>query len=135
MRSATLLAFLALYGCATAPGYRSSSVQPPQAFRETSGDPQPANSSSEGPHALSPSPESPHPLSPSPSGRGGTKDEPTVSSDYWDQLGDTTLSRLVGEVLRGNLDVRSARARVSAARSDRVRSVLDLTPRPRSRPV
>src|SRR2546425_13285730 len=43
----------------------------------------------------------------------------------------TTLfrsSRLVGEVLRGNLDVRSARARVSAARSDRVRSVLDLTP-------
>src|SRR5207302_1172777 len=33
-----------------------------------------------------------------------------------------------GEVLRGNLDVRSARARVSAARSDRIRSVLDLTP-------
>src|SRR6266568_5667606 len=118
MRSAILLAFVALYGCATAPGYRSSSVEPPQAFRETTGDPQP----------VTPSPESPHPLSPSPSGRGGTKDEPTVSSDYWDQLGDTTLSRLVGEVLRGNLDVRSARARVSAARSDRVRSVLDLTP-------
>jgi NodT family efflux transporter outer membrane factor (OMF) lipoprotein len=47
---------------------------------------------------------------------------------YWEQLGDSTLSRLVGEVLRSNLDVRSARARVSAARSDRVRSVLDLTP-------
>src|SRR5947209_16603825 len=105
MRSAILLAFVALYGCATAPGYRSSSVRPPEAFRED-----------------------PHPLSPSPVGRGGTKDEPPVSSDYWDQLSDTTLSRLVGEVLRGNLDVRSARARVSAARSDRVRSVLDLTP-------
>src|SRR5881296_768447 len=105
MRSAILLAFVALYGCATAPGYRSSSVRPPQAFRED-----------------------PHPLSPSPVGRGGTKDEPPVSSDYWDQLSDTTLSRLVGEVLRGNLDVRSARARVSAARSDRVRSVLDLAP-------
>src|SRR5437879_6247901 len=105
MRSAILLAFVVLYGCATAPGYRSSSVQPPQAFRED-----------------------PHPLAPSPVGRGGTKDEPPVSSDYWDQLSDTTLSRLVGEVLRGNLDVRSARARVSAARSDRVRSVLDLTP-------
>src|SRR6266404_4158308 len=115
MRSAILLAFLALYGCASAPGYRSSSVRPPTSFRED-------------PHPLSPSPEGPHPLSPSPSGRGGTQDEPTVSSDYWDQLGDTTLSRLVGEVLRGNLDVRSARARVSAARSDRVRSVLDLTP-------
>src|SRR5436189_3103907 len=105
MRSAILLAFVALYGCATAPGYRSSSVRPPEAFRED-----------------------PHPLSPSPVGRGGTKDEPLVSSEYWDQLSDTTLSRLVGEVLRGNLDVRSARARVSAARSDRIRSVLDLTP-------
>src|SRR2546429_5155433 len=105
MRSAILLAFVALYGCATAPGYRSSSVQPPQAFRED-----------------------PHPLSPSPVGRGGTKDEPPVSSVYWDQLTDTTLSRLVGEVLRGNLDVRSARARVSAARSDRIRRVLDRTP-------
>src|SRR5213594_1679401 len=115
MRSAILLAFVALYGCATAPGYRSSSVRPPEAFRED-------------PHPLSPSPESPHPLTPSPVGRGGTKDEPPVSSDYWDQLSDTTLSRLVGEVLRGNLDVRSARARVSAARSDRVRSVLDLAP-------
>src|SRR5437773_10559112 len=118
MRSAILLAFVALYGCATAPGYRSSAVQPPQAFRETSGDPQPATTS----------PEGPHPLSPSPVGRGGTKDEPPVSSDYWDQLGDTTLSRLISEVLRGNLDVRSARARVSAARSDRVRSLLDLAP-------
>src|SRR5256886_1708396 len=138
MRSAILLAFVALYGCATAPGYRSSSVEPPQAFRETTGDPQPATTSPEGPHPLapvreapyhlSPAPEGPHPLTPSPSGRGGTKDESAVLVDYWDQLGDTTLSRLVGEVLRGNLDVRSARARVSAARSDRVRSVLDLTP-------
>src|SRR5437879_12186122 len=118
MRSAILLAFVALYGCATAPGYRSSSVRPPEAFRETSGDAQPAT----------PSPESPHPLSPSPVGRGGTKDEPPVSSDYWDQLSDTTLSRLVGEVRRGNLDVRSARARVSAARSHRFLSLLARTP-------
>src|SRR3989442_8598581 len=128
MRSAILLAFVALYGCASAPGYRSSSVRPPQAFRETTGDPQPATTSPEGPHPRTTASEGPHPLSPSPSGRGGTQDEPAVSSDYWDQLSDTTLSRLVGEVLRGNLDVRSARARVSAARSDRVRSVLDLTP-------
>src|SRR5207249_3583917 len=41
---------------------------------------------------------------------------------------DTTLSRLVGEVQRANLDVRAARARVSAARSDRVRTALELTP-------
>ena len=117
MRSAILLAFVALSGCATAPGYRSSSVQPPASFREASGDPN-----------QTPSPQGPQPLSPAPSERGGTQDEPAISAAYWEQLGDTTLTRLVGEVLRGNLDVRSARARVSAARSDRVRSVLDLTP-------
>src|SRR6266513_927060 len=138
MRSAILLGFLALYGCAAAPGYRSAAVQTPASFRQAPGHPkatepapddsQALASSPERPHPVSPSPVGPHPLSPSLSGRGGTRDEPTVSSDYWDQLGDTTLSRLVGEVLRGNLDVRSARARVSAARSDRVRSVLDLTP-------
>src|SRR5437763_585389 len=116
MRSAIVsycLGFLALAGCASAPGYRSPAVQPPASFREVT---------------EAPSPESPHPLSPSPFGRGGTKDEPAVSTDYWDQLGDTTLSRLVGEVQRANLDVRAARARVSAARSDRVRSALELTP-------
>src|SRR6266480_3601922 len=129
MRSAMLLGFLALYGCASAPSYRSPAVQPPASFREAR-DPGPESPgpSSESPHTLSPSAESPHPLSPSPFGRGGTMDGPTASSDYWDQLGDSTLSRLVGEVARGNLDVRSAQARVSAARSDRVRSALDLTP-------
>src|SRR5438128_68502 len=116
MRSTILLSLLALSGCATAPGYRASSVQPPAAFREVTEDP----------HATAPSP-----LRFAQGGlseRGGTKDEPAMSTDYWDQLGDTTLSRLVGEVQRGNLDVRAARARVSAARSDRVRSALELTP-------
>src|SRR2546425_2691610 len=69
MRSAILLAFVALYGCATAPGYRSSSVRPPQAFRETTGDPQPATTS----------PEGPHPLAPAPVGRGGTRSEEHTS--------------------------------------------------------
>src|SRR5437762_2519610 len=126
MRSTILLSLLALSGCASAPGYRSPAVQPPASFRE----------GTEAPQVTAPSPESPHPLTPSPlrfaqgglSGRGGTMDEPAVSADYWDQLGDTTLSRLIGEVQRANLDVRAARARVSAARSDRVRSALELTP-------
>src|SRR5256714_4597032 len=121
MRSAIVysLGLLALSACASAPGYHPSSVRPPEAFQEAR---------TPGPDSQGRSPEGPHPLTPSPVGRGGTQDEPTVSSDYWDQLGDTTLSRLVGEVSRGNLDVRSAKARVSAARSDRVRSALDLTP-------
>src|SRR6184192_4247765 len=129
MRSAILLWFLALYGCASAPSYRSPAVQPPASFREAR-DPGPESPgpSSESPHTLSPSAEGPHPLSPSPFGRGGTMDGATASSDYWDQLGDTTLSRLVGEVSRCHLDVRTAQARASAARSDRVRSALDLTP-------
>src|SRR5439155_15270607 len=102
MRSAMVsycLGFLSLAGCASAPGYRSPAVQPPASFREKTEDP----------HAMAPAPEGPHPLTPSPSGRGGTQDEPAVSTDYWDQLGDTTLSRLVGEVVRANLDVRAAR--------------------------
>src|SRR5881396_173020 len=114
MRSAVLLAFVALYGCATAPGYRSSSVRPPQAFRETSGDPQPATTAPEGPHPLAPSPESPHPLAPSPVGRGGTKDESAVLVDYWDQLGDTTLSRLdVFGGIRHTVQARGALADVA----------------------
>src|SRR5947207_12632806 len=132
MRSAMVsycFGFLSLAGCASAPGYRSPAVQPPASFREVTQDSQPPASSPFGR-------EGPHPLAPSPlrfaqgglSGRGGTQDEPAVSTDYWDQLGDTTLSRLIGEVARGNLDVRAARARGRAARSDRVRTALDLTP-------
>src|SRR5213594_726534 len=132
MRSAMVsycLGFLSLAGCASTPGYRSPAVQPPASFREVTQDSQPPASSPFGR-------EGPHPLAPAPlrfaqgglSGRGGTQDEPAVSTEYWDQLGDTTLSRLIGEVQRANLDVRAARARVSAARSDRVRSALELTP-------
>ena len=113
MRSGILLGFLALYGCASAPGYRSSSVRPPAAFRATTD----SDGSAPGRYVATAS---------------GTALAPPADSqaslDYWDRLGDTTLSRLVGAVLQSNLDVRSARARVSAARSDRVRSVLDLTP-------
>jgi len=134
MRSAILLGFVALYGCASAPGYRPPAVQSPASSREVTEDPHPlavSSVDSEGPHPVASTPvgsQGPHPLAPSPFGRGGTNDGPAVSTDYWEQLGDTTLSRLIGEVVRANLDVRAARARVSAARSDRVRTVLDLTP-------
>src|SRR5689334_6911126 len=117
MRSATIysLGVFALYGCATAPGYRSPAVRAPASYREI------ADSGRVTPHtyvAVASSPTSAAPAS----------DQPAVSSDYWEKLGDSTLSRLVGEVLRANLDVRSARARVGAARSDRVRTALNLTP-------
>src|SRR5438132_1547614 len=139
MRSAMVaygLGFLALSGCASAPGYRSSAVRPPASFRGTtdSGGTGPAPYIStapgpEGPHSVTPSPEGPHPLTPSPVGRGGTKDEPAVSTDYWDQLGDTTLSRLVGEVQRAYLELRGAQEQLLVARqnADNQRSTFELT--------
>jgi len=50
------------------------------------------------------------------------------ATDFWATLGDPTLTKLVGDALRGNHDVESARARVSGARAARVGSLLDLTP-------
>jgi len=48
--------------------------------------------------------------------------------NFWQQLGDTTLTRLIAEVQRANLDVRAAEARVSGARANRVHAALDLAP-------
>jgi outer membrane protein, multidrug efflux system len=111
MRSAILLGLLAL-GCASAPGYRSSSVALPRAFREVTDTVRPISS----------------PTVPTMTATDTTQTPGAASVDYWEQLGDTTLSRLIREVRSANLDVRAAEARVSAARSERSRSVLDLTP-------
>ena len=110
MRSAILLGLFAL-GCASAPSYRSSAVDIPQSFREMS------DTGTVGYLAAAPvtvAAETPAPSS--------------ISTDYWEQLGDTTLSRLIREVLSANLDVQAARARVNGARSEQTRAVLDLTP-------
>lgn len=109
------LGVFVLYGCATAPGYRSPAVQAPASYREIA-------------DSARVTPRSYVAVASSPMSAASASDRPAVSTDYWEKLGDTTLSRLVGEVLRTNLDVRGARARVSAARSDRVRTALNLTP-------
>src|SRR5438445_2345863 len=115
MRSAIYLGIgglVALSACA--PGYKSAGVPLPATFREVS---------DSAPTAVTAATAS-----------AATAVAPVVQAttagtvDYWGQLGDTTLSRLIGEVARANLDVRSARARVNAARSAKVRSALDLTP-------
>ncbi|MGH7703401.1 MAG: efflux transporter outer membrane subunit [Gemmatimonadales bacterium] len=51
-----------------------------------------------------------------------------VAVDYWRELGDTTLTRLVNEALGANRDVRAAEARVRQARASRTGAVLDLAP-------
>src|SRR5712691_9084582 len=127
MRSAILLGLVALSACA--PGYKSAGVPLPVSFREV-GDSAPTAvttvttvttvtavtaASDSAATAVAPVVQA-------------TAAVTAVTVDYWGQLGDTTLSRLIGEVANANLDVRSARARVNAARSAKTRSALDLTP-------
>jgi len=47
---------------------------------------------------------------------------------FWKTLGDTTLERLVGEVVKSNHDVLAARARLRGARASRTQAALDFAP-------
>jgi multidrug efflux system outer membrane protein len=86
--------------CASAPSYRASEVPLPQAFRET------RDTAFQLP------------------------DTGTVVADTgaWQDLGDSTLSRLIHEAVRANLDVQAAEARVRGARSARTEAALDFAP-------
>jgi len=113
LRKTMLWGFAVLYGCAAAPSYRSPAVPAPAEFRAVA-------DSATAPAYVTAGPALPQ--------QPTTDDAVSETTDYWDRLADTTLSRLLQEVSRANLDVQAARARVSAARSDRVRTLLDLTP-------
>jgi outer membrane protein, multidrug efflux system len=110
MRSTLFLALTTLAGCA-APVYQAPAIPLPASFREM-GDPNRVPSLAD----AAPAPASPAPV------------PVEVSLETWQQLGDTTLSRLVRDVVSANLDVQAARARLSAARAARTRAALDLTP-------
>jgi len=114
LRKTIFWGFAVLYGCASAPSYRSPLVPPPAAFRAVA-DSQPAATYVA-------------PAADAQSLPTADNAAPSTPSDYWDRLNDTTLSRLLHEVAHANLDVQAAQALVSAANSDRVRSILDLTP-------
>ena len=47
---------------------------------------------------------------------------------FWRTLGDTTLIRLVGEVVKSNHDVVAGRARLRGSRASRVQAALDFAP-------
>jgi NodT family efflux transporter outer membrane factor (OMF) lipoprotein len=51
-----------------------------------------------------------------------------AQSNFWRELGDSTLNRLVAEATRNGTDVRAAEARVDASRASRRLSVFDLAP-------
>ena len=112
MRSAFILSLALLAGCASSPGYRSPALHLPASFRE----------------ARDTSGSTPHAATPNAIARESADQAPPPRSDYWEQLGDTTLNRLIAEVVRANQDVQAAEARVRATRSERVRTLLDLTP-------
>ncbi|HET6837170.1 MAG TPA: efflux transporter outer membrane subunit [Gemmatimonadales bacterium] len=100
MRKALLCAGLVLTagGCASAPGYRPPQIQPPAAFRET------------------------RDTTVEVAVRGAA--EPVA----WPDLGDTTLTRLLGQLAQSNLDVRAAEERVRGARAARTEVALDFAP-------
>jgi outer membrane protein, multidrug efflux system len=102
MRKAALLLWLGVTGagCASAPGYRAPEVRVPAEFRETRDT------------AIT--------IAAAPSD--------TARLVTWPALGDSTLSRLMDQLVRANLDVRAAEARVRGARAARTEAALDFAP-------
>ncbi|MDQ3138173.1 MAG: TolC family protein [Gemmatimonadota bacterium] len=122
-----ILPVLLLVACTGAPGYRASGVEVPPAFRETGPDTisRPAVVGPGSPSLTDSAADSTVPAAAAPAPAAGA---PVDQTAFWRALGDTTLDRLMGEVLRANLDVRSAAARIRGARAARTEAVLDLVP-------
>lgn len=112
-----LAATLLLAACATSPAYRPSVVEVPPAFRESLAD------SATTPRGAAPAaaPQRVVPVVP-------VVPSPPGDTAFWRSLGDTTLDRLMAELLRANLDVRAAAARLRGARAARADARLDLAP-------
>jgi NodT family efflux transporter outer membrane factor (OMF) lipoprotein len=131
-----LVLIAGLAACASTPAYRPADVAVPPAFREATVDttrspaermpPRPAFDSTAPVGAVSDSVVPPAiPTPPAPAGVDGAQ---PGQSAYWRTLGDTTLDRLIGEVIQANLDVRAAAARVRGARAARTEAALDFVP-------
>jgi outer membrane protein, multidrug efflux system len=115
-------AVLLLAACATSPAYQPSRVDIPPAFREAGSD-----STTRAAPAAAPAP--------APAETAAARQVPAAQpgagatqSAFWRTLGDTTLDRLMTELLRANLDVQAAAARVRGARAARAEARLDLAP-------
>jgi multidrug efflux system outer membrane protein len=124
----TLLA-LGAAACASSPSYRRPDVAVPQSFRErldssSAARPAPVDTTRAAPaDSLGAAPADSVPsVAPALSGT------PVSRAEFWHQLGDTTLDRLITELAGANLDVRSAAARVRGARAARTEAGLDLAP-------
>src|SRR5258708_10720301 len=58
----------------------------------------------------------------------GQQSELPPPNAFWKTLGDTTLVRLVGEVVKSNQDVAAGRARLGGSRASRLQAALDFAP-------
>jgi outer membrane protein, multidrug efflux system len=99
MSKAGILSLLVLAGCASAPAYREPNVTVPASFRETRD-----------------------------TVVSSMTDTVRATALSWTALSDTTLTRLMDEVVAANLDVRAAEARVRGARASRSEAQYDLAP-------
>jgi multidrug efflux system outer membrane protein len=113
MRKAMILSVITLAGCATSPAYRRPVVEVPPGFRETKD----TIGARFVPAAVDTT------AKPSPA-----TERALAQAEFWKELGDTTLNRLLDELARQNLDVRAAQARVRGARAARFGAALDLAP-------
>src|SRR5690349_17330181 len=112
------LLMLGVAGCATAPAYRGSGVTVPARFREASSDSTPSFP------ATPPPPVADTGAPTVPAAAAAVVDQTT----FWRAPGYSTLARLIDELLRANLDVQAAAARVRGARAARSESAFDLAP-------
>jgi len=92
MRSAFILGLVAIAGCASSPSYRSPALQVPTSFRE-------ARDTAGGTSHVA--------VMTSTSVSESVHQAPR--STYWEQLGDTTLNRLIADLVRANQDVQAPR--------------------------
>ena len=108
-----LPAFAVIVGGCSTPAYRPPQVPVPATYSVTAGSPV------------------------APDLRAASEDVPTAgiqvssalaSTPFWKDLGDTTLTMLIREAQRANMDVRIAQSRLSSARAARRLASYDLVP-------
>lgn len=133
MRKVWIVALaLGVAACASSPSYRRPDVPVPQAFRERL-DTTPAagnvDTTRAAPRDTAAVPQADSARVDSVPQAANAAPGTTISrTEFWRDLRDTTLDRLIGEVASANLDVRSALARVRGARAVRSEAALDLAP-------
>jgi outer membrane protein, multidrug efflux system len=108
-----LTALTALLAACSTPAYRASEVPVPSTYSVSSISPAPGNASGTSEDVATPSVQVSTAL---------------ASTPFWSDLGDSTLTMLIREAQRANLNVRVAQSRLTSARAARRLAAYDLVP-------